>query len=182
MRTITPLLALAIASSCLLHAQEQREANHKVVSITLSPASALGSMAEVIAEVRIDRYNSIAVMGGAGSNYYTPLLYTIGAQYNWYALGDFQHGLQIGCEVLYSHLGFDPQYLWHPAGNALGAGPYVGYKVILGGFTANLQAGPQLAYGKYVYPRALYSGLTGDRPTYGMGLSMTLNATIGWSF
>src|SRR5438094_1288888 len=168
MSTITPLLAFAIivASCCAVHAQEQHDTTHreKVVSITVNPVS-LFVMPELIAEIRIDPHNSIAIMGGAGSGYYIPLLYTIGAQYNWYALGDFQHGLQIGCEVLYSHLGFAPPLiLWHPEGNTFGAGPYVGYKVILGWFTANLQAGPQLAYGKYVYPRGLYSSLAHERP------------------
>lgn len=120
-----------------------------------------------------------------------------GGQVRWYAIGDFDHGLQLGAELMFIDLSF-PIYelkkerLPEPIDTGIAAtafGPFLGYKVASRlGFTFEAQLGLQY-YG--IEARAgiplstLHDSLDGLTAELAAQTSMVLplgNLNLGWSF
>ena len=70
-------------------------------------------------------------------------LFLAGMQWNYYLLGDFEEGMQIGAQTLIKFTSRDAaHYIYYRNGTGLEIVPYLGYKVIVGpGITFNAQAG-----------------------------------------
>lgn len=103
-----------------------------------------------------------------------------GAQARYYAIGDFDHGMELGIEALYERVRFEEPLPAGVAGVAAGGltiGPFIGYKVAAAvGFTFEAQLGARY--------------LAVDPPVQGSaGMAMIesrwlpiLHLNIGWSF
>ena len=69
-------------------------------------------------------------------------MYEVGGQFDYYALGDFDHGLQLGGQLVYR--GADGDVAPELTSSGVRVGPFVGYKIITElGFTFNGQVGVQ---------------------------------------
>lgn len=152
--------------------------------LSISPLHLLPSpVVEVTGEWRLRDRIGLAVIAGAGrvdidtsdGDDDSVAMYEVGGQFIGYALGDFDHGLQIGGEVVYVHLATDADTeTLTGSAQGLAVGPFVGYKLATDiGFSFNLQAGVQ-----YVAARAEDDG--GE--AYGSAVIPLVNANLGWSF
>ena len=159
------------------------------VSVTFSPIHLAFPVFEVAGEFAITPKMSAAVIAGYGS---VPLQDTkgktierltaweAGAHFNYYVIGTFEHGMQLGLEALYlkianSSIG-DAQLSGSAAGLAIG--PYAGYKVIAGfGLTFEANLGVQ-----YVTARAKVSSSTESATASERRFIPLLNLNLGWSF
>ena len=154
-------------------------------SIMVAPLFLLAPIGELTAEVSLSRRFAVAAMAGAGrvavrSPSLTTHLttYNAGAQLQYYALGDFRHGMQIGLQVLYDHYDSPFAHQFLVDGNAAQLGPFMGYKLVLDlGFTIEIQIG---------YQKTWIWQHTSDDPA---GLvtriddsGLLLNLNTGWSF
>src|SRR6266542_226698 len=83
------------------------------VSLTFSPLHLLLPVVEVTGEIRLDKIMSVAAIAGFGSvsidNAQPDLpshasVYEFGGHYRFYPIGSFEHGMQLGVEVLYLHV------------------------------------------------------------------------------
>jgi len=154
----------------------------KRVSLTISPLHLLLPVGEVTGEVRIlDKLSAAAILGfgktsvdGGGTFH----VIEVGTQANFYALGDFDHGLQLGLEALYLMLAGDSEGATGQ-GEGLSVGPFIGYKLATRiGFTLNGQVGGQMTFVRARAKDPL--GETGsDSATE---LILLLNLNVGWSF
>jgi hypothetical protein len=131
----------------------------------------------------------VSVIGGVGSikiDYGAPqpdlpssaFVYELGGQFNFYPVGSFDHGMQLGIEALYLHVSAgNPNVSGFASGIALG--PFAGYKIITrGGFTFNGQLGAEFLAMK---AQAQDSGGTQSTDS-GKTTIVLLNLNIGWSF
>jgi hypothetical protein len=152
-----------------------------IASITFSPAHLAISTLEVTGEVRLAPTLSAAVVGGLGrfgsidpfEEGGSTTVVELGAQFRWYALGDFRRGLQLGAEVLYVVLSSESSSR-RLLGEGLGVGPFVGYKHVFGlGLTLDGQVGAQAI--------ALRAG-DGDSSSQARTVGVLLNLNAGWSF
>lgn len=150
------------------------------VSITISPIHLSMPMVELTGEYRLTDKMGVALILGAGSIKSLGRSYTAleaGAQYRYYVLGSFIHGLQLGAEILYLSLsgadaGIDAK------GAGLAVGPFVGYKIATNiGFTFEVQGGAQ-------YMAAGASATDGTNSASGKDSDIIplLNLNVGWSF
>lgn len=175
-RTVVFLVSLVAWLTCTdtVHAQQR-------ASWTISPFHLVLPVVEITGEFAIEKRQDMSMGGILGyGSYDGASIFEIGLQYNYYALGNFQHGMQIGAELLYvngSPSSSSPGYV-----NANGAslGTYLGYKAAADfGLTFNAQGGIALL----VYSRAqagYYYGVSGYRTAVELGPLVNLN--IGWSF
>ena len=135
------------------HAESDPASQKRSLSITFSPVRAFGGVAELAFEARLSRRVGFAGIVGAGAveidgrSSRLPVVLA-GVSPRWYALGHFDHGLQLGAEVLGS-------MSWVGTSTSLlvTAAPYVGYKVTAPvGFTFEVQVGCgyRLAYAERV--------------------------------
>jgi hypothetical protein len=69
-------------------------------SVTLDPLALLFPMFEVAVERSLPKDFSIAGIAGIGLE--SPKEWEVGAQARYYALGDFNHGMPIVCEALFT--------------------------------------------------------------------------------
>ncbi len=147
------------------------------IAVTLSPLHLLSPILEVTTEFRVDDRVGAAVIGGFGRVDGDFWVYEAGGQVRWYALGSFEHGLQLGGQLLYLHVSsgdIDGTGI-AGAGNGLSVGPFVGYKYTSSfGLTFDVQAGAQVVA---VNARAD----DGSSESAG-GVGPLVNANIGWSF
>ncbi len=167
--------ALLFSSSALLARQ------HKT-AITISPLHLLNPVVEFTGEFAMSRDIGVAAIAGLGS-FKGFTVFEIGGQYNYYLVGNFNHGMQIGAELLYVHLSkdaIDGDDEISGVGRGLGISPLLGYKYAAGfGLTFNIQAGPSLALIQADAERAS-DGATGSAS--GSEVGLLLNINIGWSF
>lgn len=157
-----------------------------VVSITFSPIHLLFPIGEVTAEFRLGERMGIAGIVGGGtitvtdgfgdSTTFTAL--EIGAQFRYYLVGDFDHGMQLGAEVLFVHVSGEVDGGVTGTGSGLGVGPFVGYKYSAPfGFTFDAQLGIA-AVG--IGAQATDGTTTETRDDSFLGVILNLN--VGWSF
>ncbi len=145
------VLALCLLFCASANMQAQTE---YTTSITISPVHLTLPFLEVTVETLTRTGSGVAGIIGAGEYEDTKVI-EIGMQYNYYVLGSFQNGAELGFEALLVR-GF--------SGNAfnMSFGPQLGYKVILSGLTFHAQGG-------YAFSPISTSGFF-------------LNLNTGWSF
>lgn len=146
------------------------------VSITFSPIHLSLPIVELTGEYRVDDKMGAALIVGAGTvDGYNA--YEVGAQYRYYVLGSFIHGLQVGAELLYLSID-DTEGNVTASGNGLAIGPFVGYKIASNlGFTFDLQAGAQ-----YLAMQAEAEVGSASASDEDSDIIPLLNLNFGWSF
>ena len=129
------------------------------VSLTVSPIHLLLPVGEVTAEVRILDSLGAAGIVGLGSialDVDDPdrpsrkerfFFWEVGGQARWYPIGDFDHGMEVGLQILYLGLSGDVEQdgvTYSGLANGVAIGPFLGYKLVTGaGFTFDAQLGVQ---------------------------------------
>ena len=103
-----------------------------------------------------------------------------GAQVRYYAIGDFNHGMEVGVEGLYEYVKFDeplPATILAVAAGGFTVGPFLGYKIATGvGFTFEAQFGA-----RYLAIEPTTQGTGTAVITESKWLPL-LHLNIGWSF
>lgn len=174
--------------------QEPRDETRSVY-IGFSPLHLIAPVFEATAELKVHRNVGVSVIGGYGSIRVSDTdlsgrttstrfsVWEVGGQAVGYVFGDFDHGMQLGVELLYVGVSGDNGGTGSAkitgTGNGLGFGPLVGYKLATrAGFTFNVQGGVQ-----WVALRARAENTVGDAATAeDSNFIPLLNANIGWSF
>lgn len=169
------LLAFALLAFSFVSAQAQSKHSK---SITISPLLLIFPVLEVTGEFSMSDKTSVAGIVGFGKIFDVTLL-ELGGQYNYYVLGNFQHGMQLGGEALYANLSAsDNNSDAEASGNVISVGPYIGYKYAADfGLTVNIQGGWTFGAGTVK--------VTGSQGSGGQSISATgplLNLNAGWSF
>jgi hypothetical protein len=101
-----------------------------------------------------------------------------GAQFRYYVLGTFIHGLQVGAEVLYLYLSNSDDSTIEASGDGLAVGPFLGYKIATNlGFTFELQGGVQ-----YLFASAKAESGNVSATAEDSNIIPLLNINLGWSF
>ncbi len=150
------------------------------VSVTLSTIPLIEPVVQVTAEWNVHEDIGFAAYLGAGGDGGPAV--GAGVQVAWYLLGDFDHGLQIGGDLLYAFVDRNSITDTYEGEKSIGVGPFVGYKLILPfGFTLNLQGGARFTISKdhieEIIGRTLYSYYH-----YGEEILPIVNVNVGWSF
>jgi hypothetical protein len=134
--------------------------SHRAVAVTLSAVQLLFPIVEVTAEVAIGSRLSLSLVAGAGQLTVSTLedrveqerkidVWELGGQACAYPLGDFDHGMQLGLEVMYYDLSLPPGAEVTGTGEGLAVGPFAGYKYSAPfGLTVNAQLGLQIMSGE----------------------------------
>ena len=103
-----------------------------------------------------------------------------GAQVRYYAIGDFDHGMEVGVEGLYEYVKFDeplPATILAVSAGGFTVGPFLGYKIATGvGFTFEAQLGA-----RYLAIEPTTQGMGTATITESKWLPL-LHLNIGWSF
>ncbi len=156
------------------------------VALTISPFHLVAPIIEVTGEFAVNRNLGVAAVGGYGQlTYEDPqtgaqdpiMVYEAGLQGRWYALGSFDHGLQLGGEALFvaasgKDVGADEV---DATGAGFGVGPFIGYKKAARfGLTFDAQLGFQ-----YTVLRAEASNGSASKRS---DVTPMLNLNLGWSF
>lgn len=157
----------------------------RLASVTFSPIHLAQPIVEVTTEFALhDKIGVAAILGygsvsaTAGTQSYRFRAYEAGAHFNYYVLGTFNHGMQLGLEALYAKVMTDGNVQISGAANGFAVGPYVGYKLITRiGFTFEANGGVQYL--------AMRGNATDGRTTV-TGTSNRwiplVNLNVGWSF
>jgi len=149
-------------------------------SLTISPLHLFLPVVELTGEIRAADKVGVAAILGAGRYSDTTngvrvsaSVYEAGAQFRYYVLGDFRHGMQLGAELLYLHLSDDNLSI---RGAGVAVGPFVGYKVTAdGGFTFDVQLGVEVV-GAHAESDSRDAGASDS------SVIPLLNVNLGWSF
>jgi hypothetical protein len=155
-------------------------------SLTFSPIHVFLPVMEVTGELAIgDHIGLAAIVGGGaitverGGSEETFDVFELGAQFRYYPVGDFDHGMQVGFETLFVHVSgeFEDEGITG-TGSGLSVGPFIGYKYILPfGLTFDVQAGIAV---DGIAARA--SNDVGSEEANEVHVSPLLNLNVGWSF
>ncbi|MGL1936074.1 MAG: hypothetical protein OCD01_13685 [Fibrobacterales bacterium] len=157
------------------------------ISVTISPLHLLFPVYEFTAEFKATPKVGVGAMLGFGSmeleNNYNETkkipVFELAGQLNYYLFGNFDHGMQVGAELLYLHVSIPEDEGVSGTGSGIGIGPYVGYKVISNaGFTFNIQLGYQQLFAQAVAKDRYGNEIEGSTDT---GIPL-LNINLGWSF
>ncbi|HXI60420.1 MAG TPA: hypothetical protein VNO55_30370, partial [Polyangia bacterium] len=151
---------------------------HRVFALTISPLHLLSPILELTGEIRASDKIGVAVVAGAGKYSETDngvklsaSVYEAGAQFRYYVVGDFRHGMQLGAELLYLHLS-DSNL--SAKGEGLAIGPFAGYKYTTDiGFTVDTQLG---------FERITARAAAGTSTASNSDYIVLLNINVGWSF
>ena len=150
-------------------------------SLMVSPIQLTFPMGEITAEYKVsDRLGIAAVLGygrvgttfltDTGDDHTTAV--EGGIQFRNYVIGNFDHGIQIGAQILYVHARGTDTYTTVSSAEGLAIGPFVGYKVTTDvGLTLETQVG-------YEY-LALH---TSESPDASSTIVRIANIHMGWSF
>lgn len=158
----------------------------RTMSMTISPLHAIVPAGEGKTEFLLTPRQSFAVVGGAGrlvtASANESVFWELGGQYNYYLMGDFQQGLQLGGELLVVQLSEARSASSRFDGKVTGyqLSPYIGYKVIMDvGFTFTAQAG----YGAVLLRGDVTDSTDGEQRRGSKWEHNGLfNLGIGWSF
>lgn len=163
----------------------------RLMSVTISPLHLTMPVVELTGEFKADDNWSAAVIGGVGS--YTQQnsvlgeqtydVWEVGAQFRFYALGDFDHGMQVGAEVLYVNVSNEIETsdgTLSGTGEGVAVGPFLGYKIATDlGFTFEGQLGYQrIGLGAEASNESSGETVTDEDSDWGP----LLNLNVGWSF
>lgn len=154
------------------------------VSLMLNSFALPADIVEVQSEIRLGDNMSCGLVLGvgnvAGAKADTShFLMLAGAQFNYYLLGDFQEGLQIGAQATFTNTDANAKNSFlYEHGRVLSLVPYAGYKFIMAsGLTMNLQAGVGAATPVFA-PAAAGTDRTA---LYKWHISTRVHLNIGWS-
>lgn len=191
---VAPLVVAFTAAPALAQEHVQPDPQH-AVSFTISPLHLLAPIVELQAEFRLNPKLGLAGILGIGSISITEdgrlgifsdgdetfdfFTFELGAKIAYYAVGDFEEGMQLGLEVLYAYVATDDDDPSFEGAAGFGSGfmisPFIGYKVIADvGFTFEAQLGPALSFARAENDE----GETATETRFGANL----NLNIGWSF
>ena len=162
-----------------------KEVEDRTVYLSISPLHLLGPIVELTGEIRLHRHIGVAAIGGYGSIKVDGLrpfkVWEAGGQFVGYPVGHFDHGMQVGLEVLYAGVSTDTNIKVSSAtANGLATGPFIGYKLATRvGFSFNIQGGVE-----YVFARADAKSPSGNTIATAAQASIIplLNLQAGWSF
>ena len=156
------------------------------VSLTISPLHLILPLVELMGDFRVLDKLSIAAILGFGTVQLTggfeeerATVFEAGTQIKFYAIGDFDHAMQLGLEALYIHVSatLDASGVTG-TGSGLAIGPFIGYKWIASfGLTIDVQLGAQLAG---IFAEASDGTTTEEEST--TEFIPLLNLNFGWSF
>jgi hypothetical protein len=148
-------------------------------SLTVSPLHLLAPMLEITGELRLADSIGVALIGGGGSVQIAETQFAVvegGAQFRYYVFGTFDHGMQLGAEMMYVHVSGDDiaNTGITGRGQGLAIGPFVGYKIATDvGFTFDAQLGAQGIVAR---------GEAGNQTADDSAVAVLLNLNVGWSF
>ena len=130
-------------------------------------------MFEFTWEVLTKKGGGGALIAGIGE-YKDVSIIEAGCQYNYYLLGDFQNGLQLGAEGMFTYAWTDETYERSSASiGVISVGPYGGYKYATDeGLTFFIQGGKHFSMG----------GESIDPKETNLSLGLFINLNIGWSY
>jgi len=175
------LTSPALAANDYGAAADETESTH-AIAVTISPIHLALPVFEVQVEAKIAPLMSVSGIVGYGSVSVSDGLtddtfdaFELGAQFAYYALGDFDHGLQLGVEALYVGVSADADSEFSGVfGRGLALSPFVGYKVAADfGLTFMAQLGPMFS---------LISAESGETSDDESVVGVLLNLNLGWSF
>ena len=182
--TATTASAQEPSAPAMIADDDGHDDGHKFY-LSFSPLHLLPSpIVEVTGEWRLSDRIGLAAIAGAGrveletspsGGDDSVAVYEFGGQFIGYALGDFDHGLQVGGEAVFLHVTTDGETeTLTGSAQGLAVGPFVGYKLATDvGFSFNVQVGAQ-----YVAAR----GEDESGESYGSSVIPLVNANLGWSF
>ncbi len=188
------ILAFLAVFSGAADAQEappthEEQAIHDV-SLTLSPLHLVFPILEMTGEYRASDRVGVALLAGAGQmtlpvtvdDDVTITVWEVGGQFRFYAIGNFDHGMQLGAELLWLGIFTDEIEGTEISGtgSGLALGPFLGYKIATdAGFTFDAQLGFQW---HAVEARAEDADTGAEASEKETGINPLLNLNIGWSF
>lgn len=165
-------------------AQETPEEPPTTVAVTLSPLHLAIPVYEFTGEYRLDPKMGAALIGGFGS-VDDIFMWELGAQFRYYVLGDFDHGMQVGAEIVHAGLSGssnedDVDVSAGVAGTSFGG--FIGYKFAASfGLTFDIQAGYQLT--RWASEAEATDGeTTVSNEDSEDSAGLLFNLTLGWSF
>lgn len=157
------------------------------ISITMAPILLGLPLIELTAEYRVARKIGVSITVGAGKRSIEGSFgakangteIEAGAQFRYYAIGSFRHGMEVGVQLLEEYVKFDEPLPANIVGVAAGgftAGGFLGYKIATGiGFTFEAQLGARyLVVEPTVQGSGSFDGIEKWQPL--------LHLNVGWSF
>jgi hypothetical protein len=179
---------LIVCAFCLTAAQAQSD---KLFSLTISPIHLVLPVVELTGEYAVTPDFGISAIAGYGGisieetssnsaatrTVNIPVL-ELGGQLNYYAVGNFRHGMQLGGELLWVKLSIPKDEEVSGTANGVEVGPLIGYKWAASfGLTFLVQAGYE-----FVFFQAKTTDINGNEveSSADSGIPL-LNLNIGWS-
>ncbi len=197
MRSSSTLFAALVVLTSAVSARAQTAEDHtsgqrdeRGLTVMWAPLRLIIPIAELTGEYRIQDQMGVSVEVGAGHRTLTSGNTDIpgtevegGAQFRYYVLGSFTHGMELGAEALYEYVTFDeplPNGIVAVAAGGLTLGPFVGYKIVTRiGFTFEAQLGA-----RYLAADPPVTGQSGSTPTLAENdkWAPLLHLNVGWTF
>ncbi|MGE3799469.1 MAG: hypothetical protein AB7H80_00450 [Candidatus Kapaibacterium sp.] len=169
-------LFLFVLSFTVTPSVSEAQSTEHSKSITLSPFHLVLPVLELTGEFQMQPKVGVAGILGFGSVSGTGV-FEAGGQFNYYLIGDFDHGMQLGSELLYVHAS-DAVDNVSVAANGVSVAGYIGYKIAATfGLTFNAQLG-----GNLLLVRATAEDESSTATASGSDAGLLLNLNVGWSF
>lgn len=173
MKHLLAFLLGCIALDTTLHAQTRTTSEYQF-SATISPIQLIYPVVRFDLEYRTGDDHGIGVHGQAGS-FESDAMFGLGAQFSYYAVGNFQQGVQVAGMLQYIHVTDSSNSI---AGRGVGFCALVGYKYTAPfGLTGFVNGGPGIQFKGATAKSGIESGLANA-----LGVFAYLNLGIGWSF
>lgn len=161
-----------------------RELNR--VYLSFSPLHLIFPVVELMAEVRVHPRIGVAAIGAFGNVKTAGLsvpVWEAGGQFVAYPVGNFDHGMQLGAELLYLGASAETgagQAKISGSATGLATGAFVGYKLATKvGFSFNVQAGASYLAATGTASNATATATATKSESQWLPL---VNANVGWSF
>ncbi len=170
------VLTIMCSTQCSWSEQADSTPWKRGVTLAVSPFDLVHPIVRLQGEVRVSKNEGMAVQVGLGE-VDKQFGFAIGAQYSWYAIGDFNHGIQLGGLAMYSNSS-NALTTRKSIGRGVAMGPVVGYKFVAPfGLSVAATAGPMAL--RFINETPVQNG------TYiesGIGLGVYAVLWLGWSF
>ncbi len=159
-----------------------------MTAVTISPIHLEIPLVELTAEHQIAPQMGAALIVGLGKATDKDgwgTLWELGGQFRYYALGDFNHGLQLGAEFAYTDISLSEtseDVTVSATGGGTSFGGFVGYK-----FAADFGLTVDIQFGYFVMmlaakAEASVAGKTVEAKESETSKGALLNINLGWSF
>ena len=174
------LLPLIAASSATAQPGDDSADAGRTVSITLSTLPLIEPVVQIAAEWHAQKDVGFAGFIAAGGN--EGPIFATGIQLIWYALGDFEHGVQLGGDLMFSIVDRASNVDLYEDGTGIALAAFAGYKLVMPfGFTANLQGGIRMTQSKRLIEYTVGGSLV-SYYDYKLEPLPLVNINVGWSF